>query len=100
MTDPDAPKPGAASGPIQAEREERARRALQHLGRAAVSATIALTGVEAAPRNLFPSPSDVTAADYVELWRAASMLLVESQKHLLHTANHAMRAVGDLLKQQ
>jgi hypothetical protein len=100
MTEPNAPAPGAEPGSPRAEREEHARRAHQDLGRAAVAVTIAVAGLEGAPKNLFPPPSEVTAADYAELWSAASMLLVESQKYLLQTANNAMRAVGELLNQR
>ena len=100
MTDPNAPASGAPSGMSRSEYEERAGRALQELAVAMMASTIMIKGIEAAPRNLFPPPTEMTGTDYHELWRAASTLLVEFHRYLHQTSNRAVRAYSDLLRQR
>jgi len=99
-TDPNAPTSGAPSGTSRSEHEERAGRALQDLAVAMIASTILIKGIEAAPKNLFPPSTEMTGADYHELWRAASTLLVEFHQYLHQTSNRAVRAFSDLLSQR
>ena len=99
-TDPNAPDSGAPSGMSRSEHEVRAGRALQDLTVAMIASSILIKGIEAAPKNLFPPPAEMTGADYHELWRAASTLLVEFHQYLHQTSNRAVRAVSDLLSQR
>ena len=100
MTEPDAPPSGAPSGMSRSEYEVRAGRALQDLTVAMIASSILIKGIEAAPKNLFPPPAEMTGTDYHELWRAASTLLVEFHHYLHQTSNRAVRAVSDLLSQR
>jgi len=97
MTDPNAPSSGAPSGMSRSGYEERAGCALQDLAVAMMASTILIKGIEQAPSNLFPPPAEMTGTDYLELWRAASMLLVEFHQYLHQTSNRAVRAFSDLL---
>src|SRR3954447_190170 len=100
MTDPNAPASGATLGSPRAEREERARRALQSLGRELVKTAIVVRGLQEAPRNLFPPPAELTSAQHADLWAAAVALLSDAYLHLHQTANQAIGGATDLLGQR
>jgi len=100
MTEPNAPPSGAAPGAPRPEGEERARRALQDLGRALMKTAIVVRGLQEAPKTLFPPPADLTSAHYVELWGAGIALLLEVYMRLHQTANQAIGAATELLNQR
>ena len=81
----------------QAERVDRARKLLDELSIALVACAMAIEAIKETPAGL--RKPDVTAENVVDHWRGANLLLLTMYTNLHQTANQAIGAVIDIMKQ-
>ncbi len=81
----------------QAERVERARELLDELSIALVATAMVIEAIRKTPAAL--RKPNVTAENVVDHWRGANLLLLTMYTTLHQTANQAIGAVIDIMKQ-